>query len=212
MNLFVKRSVLLLFIQLFSWMNVLGTSRLHGQERGWFGISGGQASSRQLWSGAFSTDHVRGVSVGAFADVQTPVPFLSIRAEVSFVRKGTTVQDEGQAESIPARIESDYLGIPIHGKATLRLGPVTGYLFAGPTVEQLLTTRCQSDVCSALGDEKPTVVSVGLGCGFGLDISDAARTELEVRLTEGLSESYVGASGGVRNRSIELLGRIGLPL
>lgn len=212
MLLSVTRSARVLFILLACWMTVHGSGDLHGQQRGWFGLSAGHASSRQLWSGAFSTDRVSGVSVGAFADVQTPVPSLSVRAEIAYVRKGTTVLDEGSVESSPARVESHYLGVPIHVRATVRLGRLAGYMFGGPTIEQLLRTRCRSDVCSALREEKPTVVSVGVGCGLGFDLSHRLRTEVEIRLTEGLSESYVGVAGGVRNRSLELLGRLGLPL
>jgi hypothetical protein len=193
-------------------MTVHGNGNLNGQERGWYGLSAGQASSRQLWSGAFSTDRVSGVTVGAFADVQTPVSSLSVRAEVAYVRKGTTVQDEVSVEPGPSRVESDYLGFPVHVKATIRLGRLAGYVFGGPTIEQLLRTRCRSDACVALGEEKPTVMSVGVGCGIGLELTDGLRSEFEVRLTEGLSESYVGVAGGVRNRSVEFLGRLGLPL
>ncbi|MGW8265230.1 MAG: hypothetical protein ACWGSQ_02615 [Longimicrobiales bacterium] len=58
------------------------------------------------------------------------------------------------------------------------------------------------------GEEEGASVTAGMGATLG----GSLRTNLEVRLTEGLSDAYLGNQDSARNRTVELLVRVGKPL
>jgi len=78
-------------------------------------------------------------------------------------------------------------------------------------VDLLLKTECGEALCGALNDDRPTVFSAMLGSGVSLDFWDRFRGDLEVRLTEGLSDAYVSSLSGIHYRSIEFLLRACFP-
>jgi hypothetical protein len=55
------------------------------------------------------------------------------------------------------------------------------------------------------------VVGLAVSAGAGLHLPDRFVPELEVRLTEGLSKAHAGSFVTVRNRSVEVLLRVGVP-
>ena len=173
----------------------------------------GQVRSHQIWSGSISTETANGFSLGVNVDVPTPVPFLSIRAELGYVGRGSVVWDEvSDPERLAAaNVRSHYLSIPIQGKVRFGLGPLSAFLFAGPTLDQLLETQCTQAFCQVLSEERPTVLSVGIGSGVSIDFRDRFRGDFEVRVTEGITDAYVATSSGIRYRSLEFLMRACIP-
>ena len=191
-----------------------GPAGVHGQRRGTLEIHAGQASSRQLWSGSFATERIEGITFGVAVDVQTPVPLLSVRPGLAYARRGSVVWD-GERDpdrGSEATVSSHYLSVPIHGKLALKWGPVAAYIFGGPMLDLLLTTGCTREFCHLLREERLMVLNASAGLGVGLDLSEQLRTGLELRVAEGLTEAYAGESGGVRNRSVELLLLVGFPI
>ena len=192
-----------------------GPGSLEAQTEGTLGLFLGHTSSQQLWSGdsRISAESASGVSLGAFMDVQTPAPFLSIRAELGYVQRGGLAWDDelDPDHTRSARVKSHYLSIPIHGKLGWDLGYLSAYLVAGPTMDFLLHTGCSSEICPLLRDDKPAVFAVSVGAGLGTEWADRYRIGAEIRLTEGLGNAYVGDLAEVRNRTLEILLRVGRP-
>jgi hypothetical protein len=180
---------------------------------GTLGIFLGQTSSRQLWSGPVASDGLSGWSGGVFIDAQTPLPFLSVRAEAGYAGRGGVVWDEDQdpERRSEATVRSHYLSVPVHGKVGIGVGPLLGYLFAGPTVDFLLASQCSKEFCQTVREEKGAVVNVAIGGGVGAELPGGLLLSLEVRHTEGLSDAYQGTPGSARNRSREVLVRVGRP-
>jgi len=194
-------------------LSFLWVSPSSGQVRRTVGFHLGQVRSHQLWSGPISTETAHGFSVGVNVDVPTPVSALSIRAELGYVGRGSVIWDgELDPERLSAvNVKSHYVSIPIQGKVSFRLGPAAAYLVAGPTIDQLLETQCTQGFCRVMSEEKPTVFSVTVGSGVSVDFQDRFRGDLEVRLTEGLTDAYLSNSSGIRYRSLEFLLRACLP-
>ena len=84
------------------------------------------------------------------------------------------------------------------------------YVSGGPPVDQSFRTRTDPVLAQALDQESATVVSLAVGGGIGLLISDRFQPEVEVRWTEGLSQAFAGSFTTVRNRSLEILFRVGM--
>ncbi len=184
---------------------------LSGQVGRTWGVTAGRVSARQIWSGAAEADYLTGILVGVFADVPIPVPGLSVRWELLYTQRGTLVSDP-QAEGISdARLRSHYVSLPLHLKVGHSLGPVSAYLFAGPTFEQLLSTSTDGGVGDVLREERQTVINVSAGGGIGLGLPRDLVAGLELRITEGLGDSYAGDFVTMRNRSLEVLVRLGIP-
>jgi len=179
--------------------------------RGTVGAFFGSTSSEQIWPDPVAADRLRGMALGVYIDVQTPLPFLSIRAEAGYAGRGSVLWDEelDPERSAEAAIRGHYLSFPVHGKVEAGLGPVSGYLFAGPTLDFLLSSDCTELFCQIVQEEKTTVVSVAAGAGVGLELPRGFRLGVEARHTEGLSEAYRGGPGSGRNRTLELLVRMG---
>jgi len=179
--------------------------------RGTVGVFFGSTSSEQMWPDPVAADRLRSMALGVYIDVQTPLPFLSIRAEAGYAGRGSVLWDEelDPERSAEAAIRGHYLSFPIHGKVGAGLGPVSGYLFAGPTLDFLLSSDCTELFCQIVQEEKTTVVSVAAGAGVGLELPRGFRLGVEARHTEGLSEAYRGGPGSGRNRTLELLVRLG---
>ena len=199
---------------LFGASLLAGVSSLEAQTQATRGLFLGRTSSRQVWSGAsrISTESAPGLSLGAYVDVQTPISFLSVRAELGYIQRGSLVWDDelDPDHTRSARVRSHNLSVPIQGKLGWELGPLSAYLVAGPTLDLLLDSGCSPEICPLLRDEKPTVFGVSVGGGMGMEVGNGIRTELEVRLTEGLGDAYLGEFGaGIRNRTVEVLLRVG---
>jgi hypothetical protein len=179
--------------------------------RGTVGVFIGRISSRQIWSPPFGTDALNGLTAGLWIEAQTPISFLSVRAEAGYAQKGTLVWDEGRDpdRNAPARVRSHYLTVPIHGKVAVRVGPLRAFLFGGPSLDLLLSSRCSEEFCQFIRDEKGAVVNAAVGTGLDFDFPGGFRVGLEGRITEGLGDAYRGEMDSARNRSTSVLARIG---
>jgi hypothetical protein len=190
---------------------LLPTPELSAQVTRTWGVTAGRVSARQIWSGADDTDYLTGILVGVFTDVHVPLPGLSVRAELLYTQRGTLVSDP-QAEGLPeGRLRSHYMSVPLHLKAGYSIGPVSAYLFGGPTFEQLLSTSTDGGVGEVLREERQTVVNVSAGGGIGVQLPRDLVAGFELRVTEGLGDSYAGDFITMRNRSVEVLARLGTP-
>ena len=200
--------LLLLLAQLLLW-----AAPSSSQVQRTVGFHMGQTRSHQLWSGPISTGGANGFAFGVNVDVPTPVRFFSIRAEIGYAGRGSVVWDgEVDPDALAsARVKSHYLSLPVQGKVRFDLGPAAAYLLAGPTLDLLLKTQCTQDLCRVLSEENPTVFGVTVGSGVSAEYRDRFRGELEIRVTEGLTDAYLSSSSEVRYRSVEVLMRACFP-
>jgi hypothetical protein len=182
--------------------------------RGTVGVFLGMTSSREVWNGSVVSDRLRGLALGVFVDVQSPLRLLSVRAGAGYVGRGSIVWDGDQdpERGSEARVRSHYLSLPVHGKLEVGVGPLFGYLFAGPTVDFLLASQCSEEFCQMVVEEKGTVINAAVGGGIGFALPAGLELSFDILHTEGLSEAFLGAAGSGRNRSMELLARVGRPL
>lgn len=185
---------------------------VQGQIGRTFGVHMGQVRSRQIWSGPLETSPVSGLSLGVNVDVPTPARPFSIRAGFGYVRRGSAVRDPADEAGAKAAVRSHYLTIPIHGKLRFGFGPFQAHAFAGPVIEQLLETQCSSSLCRMYQEEAPTTLSLAVGLGLAVDVTERFRLEGEIQAVEGLSEAYRAGAEAVRYRSLELVFRVGFPV
>lgn len=181
------------------------------RDRGTIGFFMGKTSARQIWVGPLGTEKLGGISFGVFMDVSTPLPPLSIRAEAGYVGRGSVVWDEIEdpGRESEARFRSHYLSFPVHGLVEVGIGPVAGYLFAGPSMDMALSSDCSAEFCQFIREEKPMVVNASIGVGAVVDIPRSFRTFVEFRLSEGIGDAYVADGDSARNRTVEILVRLG---
>ena len=176
------------------------------------GAVGGWLENRQIWSPSSETERVAGVLLGAFVRAATPAGWLSIQAEGLWTQRGGEVFDEVDGQVLQGSIRSDYLTISVHPRGSVTLGPLRVHVAAGPTLDQPLRSRFDPGLRMVLENEAPTVFGVSVGAGLGAVVAGQIHAEVEARVFEGLGDAYSGDFVSVRNRSIEILGRVGVPL
>lgn len=86
------------------------------------------------------------------------------------------------------------------------------FAFGGPTLEQTLKTTADASVVQVMGVERAVLFGVGYGAGLGGPLPGGLRGSLEVRSMEGISEAYYEGPVTIRNRSFEILMRVGVPI
>jgi len=178
------------------------------------GVVAGYAHNEQIWSRDVETEAVGGLVVGAWANVPTGAGWFSITAEGTYTQRGgdATLDDEvvaGAGDTSPIR--ADYITISVHPRATARVGPVRIHLTTGPTLDQLVRSRLDPVLVPVLEDGTSTVFSWTAGVGIGGNVTSGVVAEAELRIVEGLGDAYSGPFISLRNRSIELVGRVGIP-
>ena len=171
----------------------------------------GRTDSRQLWS-ALETDERRGLVLGAFVEVATPLDWLGVMAEVSYVQRGGSVSLETvgleSQETVDTRVE--YISFPVVLTARLFRNPVGIYVYAGPAIEYYTNIRAAPSLADAYSMVKTTVLTGVAGVGVEFLVGHRWSLRLEARLMEGLSLAFEGPSGEIRHRSFELLIRVGV--
>ena len=175
------------------------------------GAVGGWLENRQVWSPSSETERVGGVLLGGFVRAATPADWLAVQAEALWTQRGGDVFDDVDGQLLQGSIRSDYLTISVHPRASTSLGPLRVHLTAGPTIDQPLRSRFDPGLRMILENEAPTVFGVSVGAGLGM-IVGGVHAEVEARVFEGLGDAYSGDFVSVRNRSLEILGRAGVPL
>ncbi|MDA0329419.1 MAG: outer membrane beta-barrel protein [Gemmatimonadetes bacterium] len=192
---------------------LLATAQISAQERGTIigGVAGYSATSLQ-WRPAVEGAAVGGIMVGAFAEASTPVGWLSVLAEGAYTRRGGDIERDLEGRDVNGRVRADYLSIAVHARAAVSIGRARLHMSAGPTVDQLLRRRMDAATAAILPRETPSVFGVSVGLGAGARVTTRVFAEVEARLFEGLSRAHAGDFLTVRNRSFEVVTRIGVPL
>ncbi len=172
----------------------------------------GWTSSRQLWSGALESDERRGLVLGAFVEVATPMDWLSVIAEASYVQRGGRVSLEAVGLQTPDTVDTRvaYISFPVVLTARLFRNPVGIYAYIGPAVDYHLNTRGEPSVADLYSTEKKSVLNGVVGGGVELLLKERWSLRLEARLIEGLSAAFEGRLGEIRHRSFELFIRAGV--
>ncbi len=186
--------------------------RVHAQEIRAVGGHLGWTNSRQMWSGALESDERRGLVLGAFVEVATPLNWLSVIAEASYAQRGGKVSLEavglqGQ-ETVDTRV--DYISFPVVVSARFFRNPVGIYAYIGPAVDYHLNTQGEPSVADLYATEKKSVLTGVVGGGVELLVAQRWSLRLEARLMEGLSGAFEGRLGEIRHRSFELVIRAGV--
>ena len=177
------------------------------------GGMGGWVRNSPVWDRGFEAEPVGGLLVGAWVDVPTPVARLSVTAEAALTQRGSgTVLDPAAVpEAFGTHpIRTDYLTTSVLPRATLRLGVVRLHATTGPTMDLLLRSRVDVILDARLEDAATAVFGWTLGVGIGTDRAGTRVFGIEARLFEGLGHAYSGDVGDLRNRSFEVLARVGV--
>ena len=184
----------------------------HAQEIRAAGGHMGRTNSRQLWSGAVETDERRGLVLGAFVEVATPLDWLGVLGEASYVQRGGRVSLEtvglASQETVDTRV--GYISFPVVLTARLFRNPFGIYAYAGPAVEYYANLRAAAPLVDLYSTQNSTVLTVVAGGGVELLVGQRWSLRLEARRMEGLSPAFEGRLGNVRHRSFELLIRVGV--
>lgn len=173
----------------------------------------GYVHNSPVWNRGFETESVGGAVLGAWVNVPTPLPWLSVTAEAAFTQRGSGTRLE--PEEVPgalgvSAIRTDYVTASVLPRATLEVGPLRLYAATGPTMDLLLRSR-EDVLLEPLLDEPATAVFAWTaGAGLGADVGTGWVAEIEARIVEALSNAYSGGLGTLRNRSFEILVRVGV--
>lgn len=174
---------------------------------------GGWVQNTPVWNRGFDTESVGGLTLGAWVDVPTPAEWLSVTAEVAFAQRGSgTILDP---EEVPGAlgaspIRTDYVTTSVLPRATLQVGGVRLHAATGPTMDLLLRSRLDVVLEPELDEPATAVFAWTAGVGIGTDVAMGWVAEIEARIVEGLSNAYSGDLGTLRNRSFEVLARVGV--
>ena len=175
------------------------------------GIVAGYASTEHVWQPSAESAAVGGVILGGYLMAATPVPWLSVRAEGVWTRRSADRVD-GDDPAATVGIRADYLAIGLHLRASRAFGRGWLHVSAGPALDQLLRSRMDPGLQSVLLDSTPSGVGVSAAVGGGFRIGERFHAELEARVFEGLGDAFSGDFLSVRNRSIEVVSRLGIPI
>lgn len=176
------------------------------------GVVAGMVQNEQLWKPDAETEAVNGVVLGGFANAQTPLSALSVLVEGLYVQRGGNVRTDPDGETITGGVRSDYLTFTLHARLAAGLGRARIHLSGGMTIDQLLRSRIDPSLRSVLDSESPTVFGVSAAAGIGARVTERVHVELEARIVEGLGDAHSGSFVSFRNRSKEIVMRVGIPL
>jgi len=173
------------------------------------GFTVGRTASQQLWKPTVMGADRTGMLLGLFGEVPLPGRVFRIRAEGNYVQRGGLVSGDFEGAPLSGEVRSEYLSFVLQFKFARSLGPVHAFIAAGPNLEQLLRTRQDVLLAQVLEKERTLVFNAAASGGVGFKISPALIVEIEARWVRGLSPAYSGSFLTVRNRSLELLLRVG---
>ena len=174
------------------------------------GVVVGYASNDQIWKPSVPAEGTGGVVLGAFLNAATPVGWLSIYVDGTWVQRGGDVAGTVQGQEVVGGLRADLLSISIRPRANLPLGRARLFLAAGPAIDQSIRVRKDPGLTQVLDNEVASSFGVGVGSGIGVTLDERFALELEARLFEGLGDAASGPFVSVRNRSFEVVGRVGI--
>jgi hypothetical protein len=170
----------------------------------------GRVSSHQTWVTEPPDPDRRGILVGAYADVQTPLPWLQVVVEASFTSRGGGVPvDESSGRFAAAESRVDYLTLPLLLKTGLSAGPVRVFLYGGPAQELELRKRLPASIDATITEERVSVFALFVGGGVSLDLA-WGRIYVEARRSQGMGKAFEAGGQPIRHRGVEVLARIGV--
>ena len=172
------------------------------------GVVGGWNLNDGIWKPDAGSERVGGIVLGGFVNASTPVGWFAVRAEILWTQRGLDVVDDAGAPA--GAVRADYLTLGVHARASRSVGPVRVHVAAGPTVDQTLRRRVDAQLGPALNQEVGTAFGVHAGAGLAFPVAERYRVELEARWFEGLSDAHAGDFLSVRNRSFEIVTRVGV--
>lgn len=170
---------------------------------------GGYVSNEQLWQPDETTTAVGGVVLGGFVDAASPTSWFSIRAEGAWVQRGGDVSGQIGGQQVNGGVRTDYLTFSIRPRFSVSTGPVRVGVAVGPVLEHIVRSRRDPALAPVLLDESTPVFGFAAGLGVGAWLNDGWYAELEARMTEGIGDAYSGDFIAFRNRSFEVVARVG---
>ncbi len=175
------------------------------------GAFGGYVHNEHRWSREVDTEAVGGLVLGAWVDAPTGLGWLSIGAEGAYAQRGGDARFDDAL--VPGAfgvspIRTDVLSFSVLPRATLLLGPVDLHVATGPTVDYVVRSRVDP-VLEPILEEVTTGFAWTLTAGIRGAVRERLVVEVEARLVEGLRDAYRGNSLSLRNRSLELVARVG---
>lgn len=169
------------------------------------GIGVGGVSAR--FEGPATVDFTRrtGWTVGAFVDVELPVPPLELRLEGRWSRRGgNETRGNGAAES-------DVLGIPLALGPRLHLGSLSLFPFVGLEIAYPLASRRSPDLEVGFAEAAGTQGSGFAGAALDFAAPGGLRAGIEGRWLMGLNSAFTGSAGRLDLRAAEVTLRLSRP-
>ena len=176
------------------------------------GVVAGASSTRLIWRPSVETEDAVGIVIGAFAEGTTPIGWLALQVEGTYVQRGSDVLTDPQGQPLEGRLRTDYLSVGVYAKIVRGVGPVRVHLLVGPTIDAVMRSRVDAQLAQVLDADKTRVFGVTAGVGVGGRLVGRAFGEVEVRIVEGLGDAYSGGFTSARYRSTEVVLRLGVPL
>lgn len=176
------------------------------------GVQTGVVRSTQHRDRAGDSNSHRGPLVGVFVDPQTPVSWLSVLAELSWIQRGSSYDSmvPGSAGSVTqVQVRTDYLTFTLAPTVRVSEGPVSLFGYAGPSTDILIRSRTSLELRTILDQASNQVLAAVAGGGLEVHLPGGQVVRSEVRMDWGVSAAYSGSSGDVKYRSLEILVRLG---
>jgi hypothetical protein len=178
------------------------------------GAFGGYVHNEHRWSREVDTEAVGGLVLGAWVDAPTGLGWLSVTAEGAYAQRGGDARFDDAV--VPGAfgvspIRTDALTFSVLPRATLFLGPVALHAATGPTLDYILRSRLDP-VLEPLLEEVTTGFAWTLSAGIRGMVGEGYVAELEARIVEGLRDAFRGQGLSLRNRSLEVVARVGTAL
>lgn len=174
------------------------------------GGSAGLIRSRQLMERTSDSDPRDGFVAGAWMDVQTPLPILHVLAEAGYARRGGRFPLAGPAglTGLTGTVESDWITFTTVPVIHVSAGPVGAFVYGGPMLELHVRTRTAAALRGAYATPSDQGFAAIAGAGLEGRLDDWS-VRAEARVVEGLSAAFSGSAGDIRQRSYEVLVRVG---
>lgn len=165
-------------------------------------------------SGISNTSLLLGTSVGAIVEIPMN-GILSLRAEPSYIQKGTDVTvviTNSNTNASWSKLRSQYLQIPVELKAILPMPLFTPHIFFGPNVGYLLSAKAESfDAITGQefdGDvkhqDKNVDFAIDFGAGLDYSITPLIKANFDLKYSLGLMNIDNTSTGAVYTRGFQM--------
>lgn len=171
-----------------------------------WGLALGAHRSRILVAREDTRDTRNGWRVGAYVLAPTPLG-LRVQGEAALVQRGGRARLPGGSGAL----EADYLSMSVLPRWDLSAGPVTLFVYAGPSVEVHLRTRAAAELAEVYRQANTQVLGLELGTGLAVGLGGGQRISVELRLSEGLVSAFADPAPETRLRSLGFVVRASRP-